>query len=259
MPADNLGDWRFSAATRLAKDVPSAYPGGPSHKAGTPVYQSMITRNSSGHIVAFNTPSAVALALNIAFQASTAAVALKARITYRDIATPLGGGKGVETDDSGLLFDYFQQCMVAVTFSFQSLEAFCNQVVSRTLVAPLNITRKSGSQSMDAADIERYLSTDEKLATVLPQLLGIQGPKGTKLWQRYNGLKKIRDSTIHLKSEDQYSSSNIDRESLFFQFLNHHPHQYPRIALEIVEYFERRPDVRWLNEARNILPRTAGA
>ena len=43
---DGLGDWRIALATRLVKDVPAAYPGGPSHKAGAPVYVSSLTKHS---------------------------------------------------------------------------------------------------------------------------------------------------------------------------------------------------------------------
>lgn len=36
---NDLGYWRIAGATRLTADVPAAFPGGPSHKACTPVYQ----------------------------------------------------------------------------------------------------------------------------------------------------------------------------------------------------------------------------
>jgi len=44
MPDDDIGDWRIEAAATLAKDVPAAYPGGPSHKAGAHVYLSHVVK-----------------------------------------------------------------------------------------------------------------------------------------------------------------------------------------------------------------------
>jgi hypothetical protein len=53
---DGLGDWRLRLATTLAADVPAAYPGGPSHKAGAPVYQSSMIATEEQSIIGFATP-----------------------------------------------------------------------------------------------------------------------------------------------------------------------------------------------------------
>lgn len=39
---DGFGDWRIAAASRLDRDLPEAFPGGPSHKAGAAVYLSAL-------------------------------------------------------------------------------------------------------------------------------------------------------------------------------------------------------------------------
>lgn len=70
MMDDGLGDWRHWAATRLAADMKAAGPGAPAHKAGSPIYQSAITRDSYGRVVAFTMPSPTALALNISIGAA---------------------------------------------------------------------------------------------------------------------------------------------------------------------------------------------
>lgn len=33
----DVGDWRIALAARIAQDLPEAYPGGPTQKAGTPL------------------------------------------------------------------------------------------------------------------------------------------------------------------------------------------------------------------------------
>lgn len=70
MDEDGLGDWRYAAVSRLAADVPAEYPGGPSHKAGAPVYQSALVETADGEYVAFTTPSATAMAINVALKAA---------------------------------------------------------------------------------------------------------------------------------------------------------------------------------------------
>lgn len=80
--SDEFGDWRIRAVTTLTKDVPAAFPGGPSHRAGSPVY--LVTENTdgSGKPVSFTTPSPVALALAIAHEAASQAHRLRPTIAF---------------------------------------------------------------------------------------------------------------------------------------------------------------------------------
>ena len=55
---------------------------------------------------------------------------------------------------------------------------------------------------MTADELERNLTTKEKLATILPALVGVPNPKGKKVWQDFAALKDARDATIHIKSKD---------------------------------------------------------
>ena len=176
---DGLGDWRLYAVTRLAKDLPAAYPGGPSHKAGTPVYQTHLVQNKDGEYVSFLIPHATAMALNIAISASHQASELSKRIEYQEVQTPNGPGKSVTNEKSSELFDYFEQCMVSVTFSFQALEVFSNHTIFHELKQPMKVERKNKLTELTPGEIERQVSTEEKLAVILPLikkvLTGLRG------------------------------------------------------------------------------------
>ena len=52
----------------------------------------------------------------------------------------------------------------------------------------------------------RSLSLDEKLTSILPEILEIRSPKEDRSWQGYQKLKKVRDRIIHMKKEDRRSS-----------------------------------------------------
>ncbi|HEX9002673.1 MAG TPA: hypothetical protein VGB07_22390 [Blastocatellia bacterium] len=241
MTDDRLGDWRIQAATRLAADVPSAFPGGPSHKTGTPVYLVTTTTNPKKQPVSFVTPSAVALALSVAMRVSVEAESLASKLQFEEVVTPTGKGKSVKNQDLGLLYDYFEHCMIAVTFSFQALETYCNHVIVDKLKYNFSLQRRDGIKSFTPAELERGVSTEEKLSVVLPSLLGVGTPKGKKVWQDFVTLKRARDSTIHLKSSDQYPNTPptniVDEENLFFQFLNKKPKDFPKSAIHLIKYF----------------------
>lgn len=240
---DGFGDWRIAAASRLAKDLPADFPGGPSHKAGAAVYQSSLVVTESGENIGFLTPSATAMAFNIAIHASEKAMQLYSLLSYDIVLTPNGLGKTISNDKSKELYDFFEQCMIVASFSYQALETFCNHTIIRELTDPIEIKRRNKRVIFTPPELERMLSTSEKLSLVLPKIKGIPTPKGKIVWEPFKRLEEARDSTTHLKSKDQ---ATVTKESLFFQFLSHQSTRYPKAAADMVRYFVREKEPRWL-------------
>ncbi len=227
MEDDKLGDWRIQAATTLAKSAPSLYTANVVHTAGTPVYLTTMTEDAKGNIVGFVTPSPVALALGIAIDAASKAKLLIKEIGLPEITTPVGPGKPVTTDCLPTLYDYFELCMTNVTFSFQAFETYSNQSIADKLNHPYLLERKDGTQEVSPEELQRVATTEEKLGKILPDILGTESPKGKRVWHQFKKLKTIRDTTIHLKSHDAYMKGEVDRGSLFYQFLHRRNEEYP--------------------------------
>jgi hypothetical protein len=247
MADDGLGDWRIAAVTTLTKDLPAAYPGGPSHKAGARVLLTTVTQNSRGDFVGFITPSATALALGIAIDAARKAEEAKPKVPYVPGPGPQGTVFSVPAEQSSSLFDFFQHCMVSVTFSYQALETFCNHTISRNLHAPMKIKRRKSEELLGREETERTLSTEEKLKTIVPRLLNVPTPSGKAIWEKFIALRRARDATIHLKSFDQYPLGVTNKETLFFQLLNHDPIEFPETAITLIRYFHKDQELpRWL-------------
>ena len=251
---DTLGDWRIQAVVRLAQDVPAAYPGGPSHKAGTPIHLGTSTRGTGDQPIGFVTPSSIALALNIAINASIQSANLFNQIIFEEVTTPDGQGKSVLYKNAGPLFDYFESCMITIAFSFQSLETFCNWEIAAKVKSPFTFRRDKIEMTLTADEIERKLSTEEKLHLVIPEIGGITTPKGKKVWENFKKLKHARDSIVHIKSIDQYPNRNnevkVDKDSLYFIFLNNEMTFFPKTAIEMILHFHQDPReiLRWLEK-----------
>jgi hypothetical protein len=237
MDLTGLADWRIEMFGKLVNDVPAAFPGGPSHKAGSFVYVApTLVRHPSYNAIGFITPSPTAMALNIAARAAAAAVTVRRQVIFVNGASPVGTVKMVTQETLPYLFDYFENCMIAVTFSFQALEAFSNQIIQARVKGNYTVRRRGETKDLSPDELERELATEEKLATVLPELYNLKTPKGGKLWERFVKLKRVRDSTVHLKQRD--AQSELDLDSLYFQFLNYDANDFPRAALDMVEYFQ---------------------
>jgi hypothetical protein len=254
MTNDDIGDWRIEAAATLAEDVPAAYPGGPSHKAGAHIYLSHVVKHPRYNVFGFTTPSATALALSAAMKNAVTAYSLRDAVVLRDHVTPWGSGKGVANESLQPLFDFFESCMVAVITSFQAIEVFSNTVISKTLKGTYQLKRKKAWYTVTGEELERQASTDEKIGVILPKLLNVTTPKGKANWQSYLELKEARDATVHMKSQDAYTRKGIDRESLFFQFFRRDPREFPKIAFQIIEYFLPADALpRWAQEVKSEL------
>jgi hypothetical protein len=67
-------------------------------------------------------------------------------------------------------------------------------------------------------------------------------------------LKRFRDAIVHLKSKDMYTGiKNIDRESLYYIFLNNEPRIYPNLAWKTIKYFLGEKPPRWAIQIERLL------
>jgi hypothetical protein len=238
-------------AAEVAKDT--VIVGGHVAKAGDLICLVTITTDSRHGKVLFETPGPVSLSLNIAARASRIAAQLRTEIHF----IPVKGNdtKNIAPGHLPKLFEYFEQFMVAVTFSFQSLEVFSNDVIFRHPTAKHIKKTRDGERDLTADEAEREFSTDHKLSRIVPTLLGRESPKGTALWERYRRLKAIRDTIIHLKSGDQYVRGRPDKSSLYFQFLTHDAREFPRTSLSLVKHFAGDAAETWIDVAeRHLFP-----
>lgn len=245
-------DWRIQAVATVAEDVPAAYPGGPSHKKGSKVVLSSITKLEDGTSLHYLTPSAVALALSIAISAAERAVKIKPTASR---LLPAPGGPANLLFDNSALYDYFEQCFVAATFSFQAIEAYSNYKIAYTLKGEFEVIKNGKSELLVKDELERRLSTDDKIDLVLPKLLNCASPKGREEWEAFTKLKRLRDSTIHLKSRHQWTTGNGVKydDSPYSVFLRESPLQLPITAINLIKFFSGDPERPWLEGAEGLL------
>lgn len=242
---DGLGDWRIQAAARIVADVPAAYPGGPSHKAGSVLSQTTMAVTAQHPNLGFVTPSAAALALSASFRSADRAASLWNQVRYQKVVTPNGPGSGVS--NIVVLFDYFEEALAAANSSFQAIEAYSNATIARLLTGTMTVQRRDGAKQMTAEDIERYVSTSEKIATILPMLLSAPSIKGGGEWQLFEKLKEVRDASTHFKSGDQYpGSGKAEKGSLYYALLNTAPQEFPLTAVRVILKLAGNPQPRWL-------------
>lgn len=244
---DGLGDWRFDTVTTIVHTV------GP-YRAGDAV-RLMSTGGTRRHrYLSFVTPSVSALCLNAAIDSASRAEGIRPRIRLTESRSPQGvRGFMVMNENHGDLYYFYEETIIALTMSFQALEAFANAMVGRLAKGTVQIARKGGvTESYTPAEAERMLSTEDKLSQVLPSLFHVASPKGQNIWNRFKELKRLRDETVHIKSGSMYTKNHQTRSTtLLFEFLDSDVRSYPDAALRVMShYFPQSPEPRWLTHAR---------
>ena len=81
----------------------------------------------------------------------------------------------------------------------------------------------------------------------MPGALGVETPKGKRLWQRYRQIKTMRDRIIHLKAVD-YSPQGPDSESVWGMMLRSHREPFCDHAHEVIGHYAPAVNRRWFRE-----------
>ena len=236
MKHTDVVDWRVWKAAEVAADAAPMYPGGTDIRAGDYVY--VVTRLEKSVLgdIAFVTPSPVMLALDAAIRAAKEAVSLRGVIQIESTPQP-NQPPDISPKQLPELYRFFEQAMIAVTFSYQALEAFANEIVTNELKGTIKLNRGAKVLELNAAEVERKATTEEKLGVILPKVLKVKSPKAVAVWQGLKHIKDSRDATIHLKSIDQYVLGKPDEQTLYFRLLNADPISFPRAAIAMLKYF----------------------
>lgn len=195
-------------------------------------------------VVGFGLPSAPALFLHLAHTAYMKIKDVDPLRYFDEHPAP----QGRYPDDSKALFDFFEQAISHVVFAFTALEAFANEVIPEGHVYTRPDDKKGITVTYQKEEIERNVSLDEKLQTVLPPIHSVPPPKGTQVWERFKQIKTMRDRIIHLKAADRRTSGPED-ETLWGDLLRNHNRPYCDYAYEMMRHFGQAITIRrWFKE-----------
>ena len=189
------------------------------------------TERLENKIVSFGLPSGPALFLHLAHQAY-----LKAR-DIDPLALFDQHAQGIWPDDQKDLFDFLEELISHVVFSFTALEAFANEVIPESFTYTFAVEKSGDKRTYGKDEIERRINLGEKLGVVLPEIFKMPTPKGGAVWEKYKKIKKARDRIIHLKSIDKRPSGPED-ETIWGTLLRMHDEPLCDYAHAIIGYFK---------------------
>lgn len=193
-------DWRTHQYVHLAEDWVSPWTGKTTKKGSQLDVVSVIQLNPKRKVT-IAVPNATALFLNVSARSWKEAKAIRKRN---------GIDSTIKRDSKfssySETFDYLERVIESVIMAFSGLEAFVNEMIPDDYRYETHRRSEIILETMDKAQIERYLSLTEKLDSVLPDALKTKSPKGKHFWRDFVKLRKTRDRIIHAKTDDRKSS-----------------------------------------------------
>jgi hypothetical protein len=230
-------DWRYRVVTTITKD--SKLPSGKIAKTGAPVSVTTFIKHGE-KTLAIGDPSAPALFLSQSHKAYEQA--LQTHPFAKTLPT------GDESTVSAKVYDYLECIMTSVLFAFSALEAFANEEIPENFTHETKMPSSGIHVAYQKKSVERYVSLDEKLATILPKAKGKTSPKRLQIWSDYVRLRRLRDRLVHLKSVDRAHSKvdNLYPKSIWLELLAPEQPNFPLIAKKMMLHFSEKNNTHWL-------------
>lgn len=226
--AIDKGDWRLQTTTHLAEDWANPWTNNTVPK-GTRVTVVSVIQLTKNKTLTIPIPNATAAMLNASARAFESASSLRASCQI-DKTIKKEASFFSEAD----ALDYIERMIEAIVLAYSGIEAFANESIPINYVYAKHKSSKILLEASNKESIERYISTDEKLTSVLPEILGCKTPKGTHCWQNYKQLKDVRNQIIHMKTSDRKSSGPEVKTIWKSIFLTPAPHLS---AMAVIDYF----------------------
>ncbi|WP_437625988.1 hypothetical protein [Sorangium sp. So ce1151] len=190
--------------------------------------------NDDKRKICFGTPSGAALYISLSQRAWLSSESiLEAELFEFNTEARSWGPTRHET-----LYNMFEERMANIIFAYTAVEAFANESIPNEYEH--KATRSDGrcTEVYSREQIERNLSLDLKLGSILPQVFNVQTPKGTKLWESYLELKQLRDRLVHLKHYDATGRPGLpEPDTVWAQLYENRHYDYSKSAHQIISYF----------------------
>ncbi|RUO73173.1 hypothetical protein [Idiomarina ramblicola] len=226
-------DWRLQTTTSLAKDWNNPWTGQTVPK-GTRITVVTVAQLNSKKVVTIPVPNGSAILLNASKKSHSRAKELR-------VKSKIDSSKKREVAflSEYDAFDFLEDTIQSIVLAFSAIEAFANEVIPDNFEYAHFRKSRTILETANKQQIERFISLEDKLDKVIPEVLGVKSPKMHKSWSEFKKLKRLRDRIIHMKSQDRISSGP-ENDTLWHQLLKlSTPH---RTAFDVIKYFTKKMD-----------------
>ncbi len=188
----------------------------------TAFFQKIIKPKIGSKTITIVVPNEITLAINVATKSLQQAKKIKVKLERLSEST-----QSIYDHNVGLAYDYLESIQTAIIFAYKAVESFCNAAIPDSHVY-IKSTNKS-TEHYSKEQIERWISTSEKVSSILPPILKCPPPQSENFWSDFKSLERLRNEIVHSKS----SNTDAILEELFAECVYRHIQS----ALVLLEFF----------------------
>lgn len=172
---------------------------------------------------------------NISISLSLMKKSLKnAKEIFKKLALSASGNKIKITEDlKPELYDFFEQIQTSIIFSYIAIEGFSNAVIPDDYQFE-KFNEKGIKETWDKENIERWMSTSEKVGNILPLILKATDIKTESFWTYFKELEKLRNDIVHQKTIEKGTKLDVE---LFHEMLNPNVIDKINSSIKVIEFF----------------------
>lgn len=160
----------------------------------------------------------------------------EARKIYRRLVLKVPNKKiELKNEIRSELYDYFEILQTSIIFSYIAIEGFSNAVIPESYLHE-RINEKGIKEIWTKENIERWMSTSEKIGTILPMILKTPDIRKESYWATFKELEQLRNDIVHQKTIEK--GTKLDTK-VYDQMLN--PKVFERIAssIKVIDFFTK--------------------
>lgn len=179
--------------------------------------------------VTFNSPNNISLSLSIMKKSF-----LKAVKMYKELSLDkVNGNFNIEQENKSTLFDYFEETISSLIFSYVSIETMTNAAIPEKYEYE-NINERGIREIWSKENIERWMSTSDKISKILPKILNTENIMEEPFWNDFKDLEKLRNQIIHQKTIE--NGAKLDSQ-IYESLLQPNIFKKIKSSLAVIEFF----------------------
>ena len=179
--------------------------------------------------VSFSSPNNTSLSLSIMKKSYKRALSLYKKLKLDKV----NGNFQIELKNKSILFDYFEEIISSLIFSYVSVETMTNAAIPADYQYE-NFNERGIKEIWSKENIERWMSTSDKISKILPKVLNSEEITKETFWSNFKDLEKLRNQIIHQKTIEK--GTKLDSE-VYESLLKPSVFINIKSSLSVIEYF----------------------
>lgn len=189
----------------------------------TAFFQKIIKAKMGSNDLSVAIPNEISLSLNISMKSLSVA-----EQKHEEIKSRASTNDTIFDADVRIAYDFLEEIQKAIIFSYKAVESFCNASIPDTYTYK-KTTSKGIVEHYGKEQIERWVSTSEKISKIIPDVLKCNSPTEKKFWGDFKNLERVRNEIIHSKSSNS--------AEILVELFSSKIHKYIESSLLLLEYF----------------------